>query len=283
MRLWDRIVMALEGIGIALEAIRANKVRATLTIAGVAIGVFVVVAMGATVHGMRASFQSDLDELGATTFTVRRRGISLGGCDGTDETCPERRNPRITVAEWESIKRLPEVSTATAMFSGQATFNYRGREIKDVGYDAQSTEWIQTDMADISPGRSFSGAEHDAGSYVVVVNDSLVMVDYANRRRAEGADAATAILNAGVRRFRPIALTTLTTFGGLAPMIFESSRQARFMIPMAISLGYGILFATVITLVLVPCLYLILDDAERGLQRLWAAAPAVAEPATNEA
>jgi len=117
----------------------------------------------------------------------------------------------------------------------------------------------------------------------VVVNDSLVMVDYANRRRAEGADAATAILNAGVRRFRPIALTTLTTFGGLAPMIFESSRQARFMIPMAISLGYGILFATVITLVLVPCLYLILDDAERGLQRLWAAAPAVAEPATNEA
>lgn len=173
MRLWDRIVMALEGIGIALEAIRANKVRATLTIAGVAIGVFVVVAMGATVHGMRQSFQSDLDELGATTFTVRRRGISLGGCDGTDDTCPERRNPRITVAEWESIKALPEVTSATAMFGGQATFNYRGREIKDVGYDAQSTEWIQTDMADISPGRSFSASEHDAGSYVVVINDSL--------------------------------------------------------------------------------------------------------------
>ena len=99
MRLWDKIVTALEGIGIALEAIRANKVRATLTIAGVAIGVFVVVAMGATVHGMRESFQSDLDELGATTFTVRRRGIGFSACDGTDETCPERRNPPVTITE----------------------------------------------------------------------------------------------------------------------------------------------------------------------------------------
>ncbi len=94
----------------------------------------------------------------------------------------------------------------------------------------------------------------------VVVNDSLVMIDYANRRRQEGATAYEAIMRAGTRRFRPILLTTLTTFGGLAPMIFETSRQARFMIPMAISLGYGILFATFITLLLVPALYLILED-----------------------
>jgi multidrug efflux pump subunit AcrB len=69
-----------------------------------------------------------------------------------------------------------------------------------------------------------------------------------------------AISEAGRRRFRPILLTTLTTFGGLTPMIFETSRQARFMIPMALSLGYGILFATVITLILVPCLYLMIED-----------------------
>jgi len=99
----------------------------------------------------------------------------------------------------------------------------------------------------------------------VVVNDSLVMIDYANRRRSEGMTPWDAIREAGIRRFRPILLTTLTTFGGLAPMIFETSRQARFMIPMAISLGYGILFATAITLILVPCLYLILDDAHRAL------------------
>ncbi len=94
----------------------------------------------------------------------------------------------------------------------------------------------------------------------VVVNDALVMIDYANARRAEGVSAFEAIVSAGVRRFRPILLTTVTTFGGLAPMIFETSRQARFMIPMAISLGYGIVFATAITLVLVPSLYVITDD-----------------------
>jgi multidrug efflux pump subunit AcrB len=97
----------------------------------------------------------------------------------------------------------------------------------------------------------------------VVVNDSLILIDYANRlRQKENISHFQAIHNAGVRRFRPIMLTTLTTFGGLTPMIFETSRQARFMIPMAISLGYGILFSTVITLVLVPCLYMILNDAK---------------------
>ncbi|WP_316978840.1 efflux RND transporter permease subunit [Shumkonia mesophila] len=94
----------------------------------------------------------------------------------------------------------------------------------------------------------------------VVINDALVMIDFANSRCREGASPLEGIMQAGIRRFRPIMLTTLTTFGGLAPMIFETSRQARFMIPMALSLGYGILFATLITLLLVPCLYLINED-----------------------
>jgi len=97
----------------------------------------------------------------------------------------------------------------------------------------------------------------------VVVNDSLVLIDYANRQRLEGAGALEAIRAAGLRRFRPILLTTITTFGGLAPMIFETSRQARFLIPMALSLGFGILFATAVTLVLVPCLYLGMEDFRR--------------------
>jgi multidrug efflux pump subunit AcrB len=95
----------------------------------------------------------------------------------------------------------------------------------------------------------------------VVVNDSLVLIDFANRRqREEGKTPCEAVRLAGVARFRAIILTTLTTFGGLAPMILETSRQARFMIPMAISLGFGILFATVVVLVLVPCFYVILED-----------------------
>ena len=96
----------------------------------------------------------------------------------------------------------------------------------------------------------------------VVVNDALVLIDFANRRRREdGYGPDRAIRAAGVQRFRPVLLTTLTTFGGLAPMIFETSRQAKFLIPMALSLGYGILFATFITLLLVPALYLIVEDA----------------------
>ncbi len=94
----------------------------------------------------------------------------------------------------------------------------------------------------------------------VLVNDSLVLIDFANKQTAKGKTPYAAIHAAGIRRFRPIILTTLTTFGGLAPMIFETSRQARFMIPMALSLGYGIIFATVIALVLIPCLFLIAND-----------------------
>lgn len=99
----------------------------------------------------------------------------------------------------------------------------------------------------------------------VVVNDSLVMVDHANQKVRAGMTPYDAICTSGVRRFRPIMLTTISTFGGLAPMIFETSRQAKFLIPMAISLGYGILFATAITLLLVPCLYLMIDDIRRLL------------------
>lgn len=114
----------------------------------------------------------------------------------------------------------------------------------------------------------------------IVVNDSLVMIDYANARRREGLSALVSIHMAGVRRFRPIMLTTMTTFGGLAPMIFETSRQARFMIPMAISLGFGILVATAILLLLVPCVYLILEDI-KGLGRRQPQAGVEPEPAAG--
>ena len=93
----------------------------------------------------------------------------------------------------------------------------------------------------------------------VVVNDSLIMIDHANRHR-DRLSAYDAILQAGARRFRPIFLTTATTFCGLSPIILEQSLQAQYIVPMAISLGFGIVFATAIILVIVPCLYMILED-----------------------
>ncbi len=94
----------------------------------------------------------------------------------------------------------------------------------------------------------------------VVVNDSLILVDFVNKSIAEGKDRYSAVVEAGTRRFRAILLTSLTTFFGLIPMILERTLQAEMMVPMAISLAYGIVFATVITLLLLPCLYMILDD-----------------------
>ena len=93
----------------------------------------------------------------------------------------------------------------------------------------------------------------------VVVNNSLLLIDRINRNRQEGNPAITAVVEAGQRRFRPILLTSLTTFFGLFPMILETSVQAQFLIPMAISLGFGVLFSTLITLILVPTLYIALE------------------------
>ena len=135
----------------------------------------------------------------------------------------------------------------------------------------------------------------------VVVNDSLIMVDFINRARATHTDVgrmaqqagggptdgrqfettglALAVREAGVYRFRPILLTSLTTFFGLAPLMWNKSFDAAFMVPMAVSLGFGVLFATLITLILVPTSYMILDDIGRTMRRmLGGRKPSVAEP-----
>ncbi len=103
----------------------------------------------------------------------------------------------------------------------------------------------------------------------VVVNDSLILVDYVNHNVRAGVPLFEAIRTAGVRRFRPILLTSLTTFAGLTPLLFEKSVQAQFLIPMAVSLGFGVLFSTLITLAIVPCSYAILEDVRKVFTRLW--------------
>ena len=94
----------------------------------------------------------------------------------------------------------------------------------------------------------------------VVVNASLVLVDYINRRRREGMPLEQALLSAGVVRFRPIILTSVTTFVGLIPLMSSATPATAFFIPMAISLAFGVLFATFITLLLVPSLYMVVED-----------------------
>lgn len=103
----------------------------------------------------------------------------------------------------------------------------------------------------------------------VVVNDSLVLVDYINKQRERGMSALQAVSSAGPARFRPVLLTSITTFVGLAPLLLDQSTQAQFLIPMAVSLGFGILFATGITLLLVPCVYSLAYDGKQAILRGW--------------
>ena len=104
----------------------------------------------------------------------------------------------------------------------------------------------------------------------VVVNDSLVLVDFINKKREEGMSLKEAVQISGIRRFRPIFLTSITTFAGLIPLIFDGARHAQLLRPMAISLGFGILFATLITLLLIPSAYLMLEDIKALCRKGWA-------------
>ncbi|EGI73087.1 multidrug resistance protein, AcrB/AcrD/AcrF [Pseudoalteromonas distincta] len=102
----------------------------------------------------------------------------------------------------------------------------------------------------------------------VVINDSLVMTDYVNQARKTGVSIKNAVIDAGCARFRPILLTSITTFAGVLPIMFETSLQAKFVIPMAVALGFAVMFATLITLILVPCLYIILSDIGKVFTRI---------------
>jgi len=113
----------------------------------------------------------------------------------------------------------------------------------------------------------------------VVINDSLVLVDYVNKRRADGMTVIDAVRTAGVARFRAILLTSLTTFFGLMPLIFEKSTQAQFLIPMAVSLGFGIMFATLVTLVLIPVNYMIMEDLKKPFSKKTRMAETATDPA----
>ena len=103
----------------------------------------------------------------------------------------------------------------------------------------------------------------------IVVNDSLILIDFVKKRRAQGVDRLAAVMDAGRVRIRPILLTTITTFLGISPLIFFASGQTAFLSPMAVSLGFGLVFATALILVVVPCFYLVLDDLRRTTYDRW--------------
>src|SRR3954467_3206089 len=129
MNLFRRVINALEGVTIAFDAINANKGRAALTILGVGIGVFVVVALSSVVHGINESFVRDLEAAGPTSFYVWGRPIgAFQNCSDAD-ACPERRNPGITLSEVEGISALPNILAVTSHVGNGASFKYKDRSL----------------------------------------------------------------------------------------------------------------------------------------------------------
>lgn len=174
MNIFAPFSQILEGVTIALDALRSNKARAGLTIMGVALGVFVVVAMSSVVRGINESFKRDIEAAGPTSFFVYRRPIGgFNSCDGTDETCPERRNPAITLDEVAMIERLPTIRAVTSHVGTGASFRYKDRFIPNAGMEAYTPNWTEIDGGDIYPGRSFTYAENATGAKVALVNDKL--------------------------------------------------------------------------------------------------------------
>jgi len=170
----QRLHILREGVTIALESIRANKVRAGLTILGIAVGVFVVVVISAAVHGINDSVAKDLESTGPTTFFVSRFPISFEACDGTDETCKFFRNPRLTLTDVDALQRLPTVRTAGARLDTQRNIAYKDRRLRSVDVNAFTGNWQQIDGGgDIYPGRNFTQNEATTGERVVVINDEL--------------------------------------------------------------------------------------------------------------
>src|SRR6188472_533328 len=115
----QRLHILGEGVTIALDSIRANKVRAGLTILGIAVGVFVVVVISAAIHGINDSVAKDFESAGPTTFFVSRFPISFEACDGTDATCKFLRNPPLTLADVDALAQMPSVRSVGAQVQTQ--------------------------------------------------------------------------------------------------------------------------------------------------------------------
>ncbi|MFL5493558.1 MAG: ABC transporter permease, partial [Gemmatimonadales bacterium] len=164
----------LEGVGIALDSLRANKVRAGLTVLGVAIGVTAVIAMGSAITGINLSITRILESAGPKTFFVQRYfSGGLDVSDGSEELSPWRRMPWITSEEAELIRHLPLVQDVNIGEYTNGPVSFEGVDLKSVNIAGFSPSWPQVNGGDILAGRNFTPIEYSAGAHVAVINDKV--------------------------------------------------------------------------------------------------------------
>jgi len=169
-----RIYSLFEGVTIALDSLRQNRVRAALTILGVAVGVFVVVVISAAIHGINASVARDFEKAGPTTFTLNRFPITFEACDGTDDTCKWRHNPRMSFADAKAIGTLSTIRAACAQMNLGREVRYKDRDLPSTTVIGTMANWTIVDHAgDLYPGRSFTESEETNGDHVAIINDEM--------------------------------------------------------------------------------------------------------------
>ncbi|MDP1891746.1 MAG: ABC transporter permease [Gemmatimonadaceae bacterium] len=170
MRFLARLRMSLEGVTIALEAMKANRVRAALTILGVAVGVFVVVLISSMVHGINQSVARQFESAGPTTFFVQRYPIVFEACDDSGDTCKWRSNPSLTFAEADALMRVETVAEVMLRQGWGASAKYRDRELSSVNIAGVSANWSVVNPPNMVDGRVFTEQESRAAARVVVIN-----------------------------------------------------------------------------------------------------------------
>jgi putative ABC transport system permease protein len=174
MGLGAKLYSLFEGVLIAFDAMRVNKVRTGLTVLGIAVGVFVVTVMSAAVHGINAGVTKSIAAAGPTTFFLTRWPAEINSCNGSADSCPWRNNRPLTVEQSKEIERLPSIKTVTMHVGSSSRIKYADRELPSVTLDAYSSGWIDVNGGDITNGRDFTPAEDAAGANVVLVNPKIV-------------------------------------------------------------------------------------------------------------
>src|SRR5688572_8150499 len=171
MGIVTRVAALTDGVFIAFDSIRANKVRAALTILGVAIGVFVVVIMSAAIHGINASVAKDFESSGPTTFFLNRFPITFEACDGSDDTCKWRHNPPFSENEMLAMSALPTIKGVTMRSGTSSPIKYADRSLPGVSTEAYTANFLDVSGGDVVDGRSFKAAENNNAARVVMIND----------------------------------------------------------------------------------------------------------------
>ena len=169
-----RVSALFEGVSIAFDAIRSNKVRAALTILGIAVGVLSITTISAAIYGINQSVAKDIESAGATTFFVTRWPVGFNACDGTDEMCPWIHNPGTSFAEMAAMGRLPSVQGVAGEIDFNGLFKYGDRALPSAQLTAYTPLWEQMTGGDINPGRSFTIQENASAARVVLLNEIAV-------------------------------------------------------------------------------------------------------------